>query len=118
MRGVVQRSQRCFRYERPQAGRYREFTQFGVEVLNPTWDWTEDLILLGRRLLDIAGLTFAVNRGVKRGLGIYTDAGFEFVCDALGAQKQVLGGGPYENGYGFAVGVDRVLLAMEQKGTP
>ncbi|MEG1015960.1 MAG: histidine--tRNA ligase [Bacilli bacterium] len=31
----------CFRYERPQEGRYREFTQFGVEVLgnnNPAMD--------------------------------------------------------------------------------
>ena len=26
---------RCYRYERPQAGRYREFTQLGVEILNP-----------------------------------------------------------------------------------
>src|SRR5579864_1092523 len=25
----------CWRYEKPQAGRYREFTQFGVEYLNP-----------------------------------------------------------------------------------
>jgi histidyl-tRNA synthetase len=24
---------RCYRYERPQAGRYREFTQFGIELL-------------------------------------------------------------------------------------
>lgn len=29
---------RCWRYERPQAGRYREFTQIGVEILNPKED--------------------------------------------------------------------------------
>ena len=26
----------CFRYERPQAGRYREFWQFGTELIGPT----------------------------------------------------------------------------------
>ena len=26
---------RCYRYERPQAGRYREFTQLGFELLSP-----------------------------------------------------------------------------------
>jgi len=27
--------ERCWRYERPQAGRYREFFQFGIEWINP-----------------------------------------------------------------------------------
>ncbi len=27
---------RCYRYERPQAGRYREFTQLGLEILGPS----------------------------------------------------------------------------------
>ena len=27
---------RCYRYERPQAGRYREFTQLGFELLSRT----------------------------------------------------------------------------------
>ena len=26
----------CFKREKPQAGRYRQFTQLGVEILNPT----------------------------------------------------------------------------------
>lgn len=102
--------QKCFRYERPQAGRYREFTQFGVEVLNPTRDWTDDLIRLAEILLQRAiRKPFVVSRGVKRGLGIYNADGFEILVDELGAQKQVVGGGPYEDGYGFGVGVDRLL---------
>jgi histidyl-tRNA synthetase len=28
--------QRCYRYDRPQQGRYREFTQVGVELLGGT----------------------------------------------------------------------------------
>lgn len=106
--------QKCFRYERPQAGRYREFTQFGIEILNPTKDWTNDLIyaarVLMRSVFNVGEVQYDVCRGVKRGLGIYNDTGFEFVAESLGAQKQILGGGPYENGQGFAIGVDRVLL--------
>ena len=48
----------CFRYERPQSGRYREFHQFGVETLGVKYP-TEDLevILLGMRCLEYADLT-------------------------------------------------------------
>ena len=28
--------EKCYRYERPQKGRYREFYQFGLEVINPS----------------------------------------------------------------------------------
>ena len=47
----------CFRYERPQAGRYREFHQFGVETLGVRLP-SEDLevVLLGIRSLQSAGL--------------------------------------------------------------
>lgn len=47
-----------FRYERPQAGRYREFRQFGVEALgtsDPALD--AEVVWLGARALADAGLT-------------------------------------------------------------
>lgn len=124
--------QKCFRYEQPQAGRYREFTQFGVEVLNPKKDWTDELISLAHCMIKIAlgetvqstdakGIVPEINRGVKRGLGIYTDEGFEISIAQLGAQKQVAGGGPYENGQGFAIGIDRLLCVdgvVERWGQP
>jgi hypothetical protein len=34
-------------------------------------------------------------------------------CDQLGAQKQVAGGGRYPEGIGWAIGLDRLLLALE-----
>ena len=102
--------QKCYRYERPQMGRYREFTQMGVEILNPTKDWTEELIDLADEMVrSVSTVEFLVSRGVQRGLGIYTGKGFEILCEQLGAQKQVCGGGPYENGQGFAIGIDRLL---------
>lgn len=48
----------AFRYERPQSGRYREFTQFGVEVLgvrNPFMD--AEVISLAYRFLSSIGIT-------------------------------------------------------------
>ena len=47
----------CFRYERPQAGRYRQFNQFGVEVVgNPGVYQDAEVIALGHRILDTIGL--------------------------------------------------------------
>lgn len=104
----------CWRYERPQAGRYREFLQFGVEVLNPTVDWTDALIELASSMVSRWTTQFTVSRQVKRGLAYYVADGFEISADALGAQKQVCGGGKYAEGVGFAIGVDRLMLLEGQ----
>ncbi len=47
----------CFRYERPQAGRYRQFHQFGVEAIGST-SYLQDVevIVLGKRILDSLGI--------------------------------------------------------------
>ena len=48
---------------------------------------------------------------LKGGLDYYKEGkGFEISCDKLGAQKQVCGGGSYEGGVGFALGLDRLLI--------
>lgn len=107
---------RCWRYERPQEGRYREFTQFGVEVLNPTRDYVEELTFLAEKMVSITTQNFEVKRSVKRGLAYYTEEGFEISCEELGAQKQVCGGGKYAEGVGFALGIDRLMLMAEKVG--
>lgn len=110
---------RCWRYERPQTGRYREFTQFGVEVLNPSKDYMPEMLEMAKKMLSRAlpESEWVVNESVKRGLAYYTQPGFEVEVPSLGAQKQVLGGGAYEQGVGFAIGLDRVLVAMNGRGT-
>ena len=83
----------CFR---PQNGRYRQFTQFGVEIINPSKDYSKYLINLSK---------------IVRGLGYYKDSkGFEVSCPSLGAQKQICGGGEYDGGSGFAIGIDRLII--------
>jgi histidyl-tRNA synthetase len=104
---------RCYRYERPQLGRYREFTQVGVELLGgqPPEDRREVEALL-RQLLDRTGVAYDFDAEVTRGLGYYVEEGFEARAPALGACQQIAGGGRYAEGIGWAIGLDRLLLAM------
>jgi histidyl-tRNA synthetase len=101
----------CFRGERPQAGRYRQFTQFGVEILNPSKVYYFELIEIAEEIIKLCTNNYEVNTNATRGLDYYVGGkGFEIACPELGAQKQVCGGGSYDGGVGFAIGLDRILL--------
>ncbi len=103
--------ERCWRYERPQEGRYREFFQFGIEVINPSSsNITRELIDLATAMVALQTNKFEVFDSVKRGLSYYVEEGFEITVPSLGAQKQVVGGGRYAQGIGFAIGFDRLML--------
>jgi histidyl-tRNA synthetase len=91
--------QECFRGEKPQAGRYRQFTQLGVEIINPSFS-DEYVDYLSGLAMDMLNETskkrFELTLGVKRGLDYYKEGkGFEIACEALGSSKQVCGGGNY-----------------------
>lgn len=108
---------RCYRYEQPQLARYREFTQLGVELLGGTQPSDrEEVVALLTEFLALLPISTCFDDRVKRGLGYYTEDGFEARCDALGAQKQIAGGGRYAEGIGWAMGLDRVLIAEERLG--
>lgn len=101
----------CFRGENPQAGRFRQFTQFGVEVLNPTKEYTNEMIEISKKLIEIVTINYEINLDATRGLDYYDKGkGFEISCPELGSSKQICGGGSYEGGIGFAIGVDRLLM--------
>jgi histidyl-tRNA synthetase len=69
--------------------------------------------------------TVQLNMGIVRGLDYYTGTVFEVKAPALGAEKQICGGGEYNliglfggremPTSGFALGFDRTLLAMEEE---
>ena len=102
----------CFRGEKPQAGRYRQFTQLGVEIINPTEIGM--LPLLASDLITIVTKEFDINFDVTRGLDYYKEGkGFEIVCEQLGSSKQICGGGEYDGGVGFAIGIDRLLETLK-----
>lgn len=100
----------CFRGEKPQAGRYRQFTQLGVEIINPSQNFNEYLKDLSIKLLEGIPGVFELNSNVTRGLNYYKEGkGFEITCDKLGSSKQICGGGEYDGGVGFALGIDRII---------
>jgi histidyl-tRNA synthetase len=54
----------CFRYERPQKGRYRQFWQFGVELIGAdTAAADAETIMLASDLLNATGVTFDLKVG-------------------------------------------------------
>jgi histidyl-tRNA synthetase len=80
-----------------------------------------------RQLLTDAGVEYVDEPRLVRGLDYYTRTLFEFVHDGLGAQSAIGGGGRYDGlseslggprlpGVGWALGVERTLLAIEAEG--
>ncbi len=80
-----------------------------------------------RELITAAGVVFEDDEKLVRGLDYYTRTTFEFVHDGLGAQSAVGGGGRYDGlsemiggpalpSVGWALGVDRTVLALEAEG--
>jgi histidyl-tRNA synthetase len=74
--------------------------------------------------LDACGVPYVHEHRLVRGLDYYTRTTFEFVSGELGAQNALLGGGRYDGlseaiggpkapGIGFAMGEDRLVLALE-----
>jgi histidyl-tRNA synthetase len=54
----------CFRYERPQKGRYRQFWQFGVELIGADSAMADaETIMVASDLLRVAGVTFMLKIG-------------------------------------------------------
>lgn len=76
-----------------------------------------------RECLDTAGLVYAVNPKLVRGLDYYNDTVFEFTTDGLGAQNTILAGGRYDGltqlaggpvvpAVGFAAGIERLAALL------
>ena len=78
--------------------------------------------------LDAAGVQWTRNGGLVRGLDYYRHTAFEFVTDRLGAQGTVLGGGRYDGlvealggphtpAVGWAAGIERLAMLIEEPAT-
>lgn len=80
-----------------------------------------------RRYLDACGVEYRLSPALVRGLDYYTRTTFEFLGQALGAQDSICGGGRYDYlveeiggpptpGIGWAAGVERLLLQLQEEG--
>ena len=77
-----------------------------------------------RALLDATGVEYEIDPTLVRGLDYYTRTIFSFVCDRLGAQSEIGGGGRYDGlveqlggrptpAVGWAAGIERIALALD-----
>jgi histidyl-tRNA synthetase len=75
--------------------------------------------------LDLRGIVYEENWRLVRGLDYYTRTTFELTAEGLGSQDAICGGGRYDGlvellgghptpGFGFAIGTDRLILALKK----
>ncbi|MGD0273541.1 MAG: histidine--tRNA ligase [Gaiellaceae bacterium] len=80
-----------------------------------------------RRYLDACGVAYTLSPRLVRGLDYYTRTTFEFAAVGLGAQDTVSAGGRYDYlietiggpptpAVGFASGIERIVLSLEEQG--
>ncbi len=78
-------------------------------------------------ILDSFSVPYSINPKLVRGLDYYNHTVFEWTTDKLGAQSAVCGGGRYDGltshiggkpcpAVGFAIGLERILLLIEELG--
>lgn len=82
-----------------------------------------------RAILDAAGVKYTINPRLVRGLDYYNLTVFEWMTDKLGSQGTVCGGGRYDGlieqlggkpapAVGFGMGLERMLLLLEEVAAP
>jgi len=80
-----------------------------------------------KKHLDLLNLHYLVDRRLVRGLDYYTHTAFEIMVPDIGAQSSIGGGGRYNGlvetcggpptpGIGYALGMERIILAMKNQG--
>ena len=96
------------------------------EYLTPE---ARDFFAKVRAGLDALEIAYRINPRLVRGLDYYSHTAFEFVTTDLGAQGTVLGGGRYDGlmgvmggpetpGVGWAAGIERLALLIEEPAAP
>lgn len=80
-----------------------------------------------RNYLDMLDVKYIVDPCLVRGLDYYTRTAFEIMAPGIGAQRSVGGGGRYDSlvemfggpptpGIGYAMGLERFLLVIQEQG--
>ncbi|WP_417914131.1 histidine--tRNA ligase [Candidatus Electronema sp. JM] len=106
----------------------KETVQNAPSILDSLCDDCAAHFAAVRRGLDDLGVRYSLNRFMVRGLDYYVRTTFEFTTTELGAQSAVGGGGRYDclieelggpkntPGLGFGLGMERLVLLLEQRG--
>ncbi len=104
----------------------RELSVGAPEITDCLCDECREHFEKVKAYLTSAGISYQLDPRLVRGLDYYTKTAFEVQYSPLGAQSAVAGGGRYDGlieeiggnptpAVGFAVGLERVLLALEKQ---
>nr|WP_320050181.1 histidine--tRNA ligase [uncultured Desulfuromonas sp.] len=104
----------------------KEATQGAPSVLDHLCTECDDHFATVQQCLNQLGTAYSINDRMVRGLDYYTKTTFEMVTNNLGAQNAVAAGGRYDGlveelggpslpGIGFAMGVERLVLLLQDK---
>ena len=80
-----------------------------------------------KAMLESLDIAYTIDQNMVRGLDYYNDTIFEFMTEIKGKELTICGGGRYDSlvsyfggpetpGFGFGIGVDRLLLVLEEQG--
>lgn len=100
--------------------------QHAPNLLDSLCEECEDHFQGVKAFLGSVGLSYEINHRLVRGLDYYTKTAFEIQYPPLGAQSAVCGGGRYDGlveqcggpptpAVGFAMGLERILIALNQQ---
>ncbi len=104
-----------------------QFAAGAPTMLDSHCDHCADYFAEVRQNLELMGIDYIIDHKLVRGLDYYTHTAFEVMAEGIGAQSSVGGGGRYNGlveacggpttpGIGYALGLERILMVMEQQG--
>ena len=105
----------------------RELVKGAPKILDHLCQDCSDHFETLKKLLDGQNLKYEVNPNLVRGLDYYTRTAFEVISKDLGSQSALAGGGRYDGlakelggddipGIGFAMGLERLVMLLKEKG--
>lgn len=107
----------------------RELVEDAPSLLDYLCQGCSDHFATVKRCLAQLDIDYSLNKFMVRGLDYYCRTTFEFLTGDLGAQAAVCAGGRYDGlvkqlggpdlpGIGFAMGLERLILLLQQQDTP
>lgn len=105
----------------------REMVKDAPKILDHLCQDCSDHFETLKKLLDSRNMEYEVNPNLVRGLDYYTRTAFEVISKDLGSQSALAGGGRYDGlakelggndipGIGFAMGLERLVMLLKEKG--
>ncbi|HHW08120.1 MAG TPA: histidine--tRNA ligase [Clostridia bacterium] len=105
----------------------QEIIGTGPTILASLCDDCKDHFARVQKYLQLAGVSYVIAPHLVRGLDYYTNTAFEIIVEGIGAQSAIGGGGRYNGlvqevggpslpGIGFGLGLERILLALQEQG--